>query len=1200
MASDLITSILGRKFRSVQVDNLLYLTNGYSIPKMFDGTDIVNWGITRPSTAPTAAESSTGLNDVDLCESLWTPAFTTIEDCEDAWSLDSAWDGSALASVSSAYVKTGSTSASFLLGVAIEPLSANSVLMLHGNGTDGSTTIVDSSAQSNTMTCHGSAQLLVADKKFGTASMHFTGSTADWISAPDSAAWDWGTDDYTVEAWVNFTTLPTAVFYSYLFGTQAAPGLGTGMAVDMVYSGGNRVIRVWHNTTAVRSQAVSVSAGIWYHLRVVRSSGQVYIFWDGNEQGSDASGTQNISGGTAGANIGGGASAPVNCYFDGYIDELRFEKGVALSIVDFVVPTEEYGEFATLLYDPLNVTGLIATENIGPLDLSTYWGVEFWIRSAKETSIGDLELVLYDTAAGVDELGRFGCPALTPDTWTKVTAKFNTPADLSSVASIGLWLNTDLGMNAVYLDDIKAIRCKVSLDEDERTQGAKSIKIEVPGNIPDNTLLAYLDHAAIDMSGDTHIYFDIKADKDIGYQSLKFLLDNTSACASPIDSLYVDANLAADTWHPVGLALGTPSAGIVSHGLTLAKQSQAPCTIWIDNIRRGSGTAGNLSGRYYTWVSFYSSKYDRESDLSPISNVVEVEGQAINLSSIPVSTDTQVDMRRIYRSAAGGTVPYLDQTIEDNTTTTASCTKTDAGLLASSKHPSEEAGSGKFEPPQAFKYLAIKDNRIIGVGAEVYSRGTVNVTNASATFTFNDADLDDSFVGSKIRILGDQEEYLIESVNTGAGTAVARPIDDLESGTYKGTTRNNLIYQIYGDENTIYTSYIDDNNVPRPHGFPIDLAQRVEGGSSNDKLTGVSIIGSGILLTKRGSTFLAEGSYPPYTIGDPISDKLGCISHDTIQSDLSGRAFWLAGKSGIVMSDGFNVSNISTNLRQIFNGSHALGLNTSLYEKTHAVLDIENDVYYLFCASKDSSINNVVIVLDMGDGDPKTWKFYYFTGIEAASSTIVYDENNNPTIYIGDYDGFMYRLNVDYYDGIKLGTLSGNPTSVSGTTITDSGAAFYLNGSGLTGIPVVVENPSTGSINVYKIESNTGTTFTIEGEWEETPTTSFNYYIGGYELAWKSKAGYPERATDKAYMFDAALNFEALTSTKYLRVKLNQGLDHSNFIDAVHDLSDSSEEVIMLVATRLAQVQWDLTSVGHEEEAKIHALGLRFDKQGLV
>ena len=77
----------------------------------------------------------------------------------------------------------------------------NVSLLLHGNGTNGSTTITDSSPTPKTVTAVGNAQISTAQSKFGGASIAFDG-TGDYATVPSASAFDFGTADFTVEAWV--------------------------------------------------------------------------------------------------------------------------------------------------------------------------------------------------------------------------------------------------------------------------------------------------------------------------------------------------------------------------------------------------------------------------------------------------------------------------------------------------------------------------------------------------------------------------------------------------------------------------------------------------------------------------------------------------------------------------------------------------------------------------------------------------------------------------------------------------------------------------------------------------------------------------------------------------------------------------------------------------------------------------------------
>ena len=66
----------------------------------------------------------------------------------------------------------------------VDPQFGSVSLLLHGDGANGSTTIVDSSPTPKTVTAFGDAQISTAQSKFGGASIAFDG-TGDYLSAND-------------------------------------------------------------------------------------------------------------------------------------------------------------------------------------------------------------------------------------------------------------------------------------------------------------------------------------------------------------------------------------------------------------------------------------------------------------------------------------------------------------------------------------------------------------------------------------------------------------------------------------------------------------------------------------------------------------------------------------------------------------------------------------------------------------------------------------------------------------------------------------------------------------------------------------------------------------------------------------------------------------------------------------------------------
>ena len=73
-------------------------------------------------------------------------------------------------------------------------------LLLYGDGTNGSTAIVDSSSNNHTVTAYDNAQISTAQSKFGGASMYFDGS-GDYLASSVSDTLSLGTSDFTIECW---------------------------------------------------------------------------------------------------------------------------------------------------------------------------------------------------------------------------------------------------------------------------------------------------------------------------------------------------------------------------------------------------------------------------------------------------------------------------------------------------------------------------------------------------------------------------------------------------------------------------------------------------------------------------------------------------------------------------------------------------------------------------------------------------------------------------------------------------------------------------------------------------------------------------------------------------------------------------------------------------------------------------------------
>jgi hypothetical protein len=221
--------------------------------------------------------------------------------------------------------------------------ATNTKLLLHMDGTDGSAIFTDSSDSTHTVTANGNAKVSTTHSKFGGASGYFDGS-GDYLSVPDSDDWDFGSEDFTLEAWVNPATVGDT---QYMIVQR--PSSGIAGSVQFILGGappGDFLIVSFVNSsdTAVGSYASTahIAAGVWTHVAFVRngSTSNIYINGVAGTTENVALGTKVIENLTAPLLIGIGIAPP---YFEGYLDEIRITKGVARWTANFTPPTAPYG-----------------------------------------------------------------------------------------------------------------------------------------------------------------------------------------------------------------------------------------------------------------------------------------------------------------------------------------------------------------------------------------------------------------------------------------------------------------------------------------------------------------------------------------------------------------------------------------------------------------------------------------------------------------------------------------------------------------------------------------------------------------------------------------------------------------------------------------------------------------------------------------
>jgi len=205
-------------------------------------------------------------------------------------------------------------------------------LMLHCNGTDGSTVFTDDSDFVHTVTANGNAQLDTAEKKFGTASGLFSAFT-DYLSIPDSADWDLESEDFTIDCWVRINNSSPET-------TICGRVTSSGSYFYLSWEGGSLRFRDYPGSIDF-SRTITETTGTWFHLAVVRNGNDFMMFKDGVQQGTTYTNSASFLDRSVPLEIGR-MSQNGSYYLDGHIDEFRWSKGIARWTSNFTPPTEEY------------------------------------------------------------------------------------------------------------------------------------------------------------------------------------------------------------------------------------------------------------------------------------------------------------------------------------------------------------------------------------------------------------------------------------------------------------------------------------------------------------------------------------------------------------------------------------------------------------------------------------------------------------------------------------------------------------------------------------------------------------------------------------------------------------------------------------------------------------------------------------------
>jgi Concanavalin A-like lectin/glucanases superfamily len=237
----------------------------------------------------------------------------------------------------------------------------NVSLLLHFNGSNGSTTFTDSSLSAKTpSSVTGNVNINTAQYKFGNASAYFDGSVDD-IRYADHADFEFGSGDFTVETWIRPSTVTG---YHVLFAK--CPFSGGYGAIKFEIK--NTSLRLscgstgfsWDIVNNAETASSLLAINTWYHVAVTRSGNTFRIFLDGVNV-NEVTGSGALQDNTAAFSIGTQGEAGTSEAFYGYMDDFRITKGIARYTANFTPPTEEFPNTGGIDHTLIGSTSLTVT-----------------------------------------------------------------------------------------------------------------------------------------------------------------------------------------------------------------------------------------------------------------------------------------------------------------------------------------------------------------------------------------------------------------------------------------------------------------------------------------------------------------------------------------------------------------------------------------------------------------------------------------------------------------------------------------------------------------------------------------------------------------------------------------------------------------------------------------------------------------------
>lgn len=235
--------------------------------------------------------------------------------------------------------------------------SAHTVLLLHMEGDNNSTTFIDNGIFKKTITSVGATKISTAQSKWGNGSAYFNGN-GDYLSVPTDYL-NFGSSDFTIECHIYISGWASNNSGYYSSGICMKDVYGAREFSFMLNGTSNSFTAIAFTGFSNNSSYVSISGAFnfslntWYHIAAVRYGNNIYLYVNGNVVNSTTSFTLTLQQTTTLISIGGFNYGYGGYYYylNGYIQDLRIKR--------FAFYTANFTPPAARLPDPDLLSSLI-------------------------------------------------------------------------------------------------------------------------------------------------------------------------------------------------------------------------------------------------------------------------------------------------------------------------------------------------------------------------------------------------------------------------------------------------------------------------------------------------------------------------------------------------------------------------------------------------------------------------------------------------------------------------------------------------------------------------------------------------------------------------------------------------------------------------------------------------------------------------